>query len=59
MSKRKKYDFSEVFSEKDFKDIRQSVTLHPSVYSQLYKDLRFPRDDYVMQVKIIKRKKSN
>ena len=55
----KKYDFSEVFTEADFKDIREFVTLDPSVYAQLYKDLKFPRDDYVMQIKIIKRKKSN
>ena len=55
----KKYDFSEVFTEEDFKDIREFVTLDPSVYAQLYKDLKFPRDDYVMQIKIIKRKKSN
>jgi len=55
----KKYDFSKVFTEADFKDIRENVTLDPSVYEQLYKDLKFPRDDYVMQIKIIKRKKSN
>ena len=55
----KKYDFSEVFTEEDFKEIREFVTLDPSVYAQLYKDLKFPRDDYVMQIKIIKRKKSN
>jgi len=55
----KKFDFSKVFTEEDFKDIREFVTLDPSVYAQLYKDLKFPRDDYVMQIKIIKRKKSN
>ncbi len=53
----KKYDFSQVFTKKDFADIRKNVTLDPKVYAQLYKDLKFPRDDYVMQVKITKRDK--
>ena len=57
MSKQLKFDFFKVFTKKDFADIRKNVTLDPKVYAQLYKDLKFPRDDYVMQVKITKRDK--
>ena len=51
----KKYDFSQVFTKKDFADIQK--TMSPKLYSELYKLLKFPRDDYVMQAKITKRKK--
>lgn len=54
---KKKFDFSEVFTKKDFADIRKNVTLEPKIYEQLYKDLNFPRKDYVMQVQIKKRVK--
>ncbi len=54
MSKKKKFDFSEVFTKDDFKDISENVTLHPSVYAQLYKDLKFPRKDYAMRVSLKK-----
>lgn len=50
----KKYDFSKLFKKKDFENIRQTITLDPNVYSQLYKDLGFPRNDYVMRVEIKK-----
>ena len=45
--------FSKVFSKKD---IKENATLDPKVYAQLYKDLKFPRDDYTMQVNIVKKK---
>ncbi len=51
----KKYDFSKVFTKKDFADIQR--TMSPKLYAELYKLLKFPRDDYIMQAKIIKRDK--
>tara|TARA_R100001440_G_C2431953_1_gene104529 strand:+ start:316 stop:486 length:171 start_codon:yes stop_codon:yes gene_type:complete len=48
-----KKNFSKVFSKKN---IKENVTLDPKVYAQLYKDLKFPRDDYTMQVNITKKK---
>ena len=48
-----KKNFSKIFPKKN---IQENITLDPKVYAQLYKDLKFPRDDYTMQVNIVKKK---
>ena len=48
-----KKNFSKIFPKKN---IQENMTIDPKVYAQLYKDLKFPRDDYTMQVNITKKK---
>ena len=48
-----KKNFSKIFPKKN---IQENITIDPKVYAQLYKDLKFPRDDYTMQVNIVKKK---
>ena len=48
-----KKNFSKIFPKKN---VQENITLDPKVYAQLYKDLKFPRDDYTMQVNIVKKK---
>lgn len=62
LEKREKNIKEETMSKKNFskifpkKNIQENMTIDPKVYAQLYKDLKFPRDDYTMQVNITKRK---
>ena len=62
LEKREKNIKEETMSKKNFskifpkKNIQENITIDPKVYAQLYKDLKFPRDDYTMQVNIIKKK---
>ena len=62
LEKREKNIKEETMSKKNFskifpkKNVQENITLDPKVYAQLYKDLKFPRDDYTMQVNIIKKK---
>ena len=48
-----KKNFSKIFPKKN---IQENMTIDPKGYAQLYKDLKFPRDDYTMQVNITKKK---
>ena len=48
-----KKNFSKIFPKKN---VQENMTIDPKVYAQLYKDLKFPRDDYTMQVNIVKKK---
>ena len=62
LEKREKNIKEETMSKKNFskifpkKNVQENITLDPKVYAQLYKDLKFPRDDYTMQVNIVKKK---
>ncbi len=62
LEKREKNIKEETMSKKNFskifpkKNIQENMTIDPKVYAQLYKDLKFPRDDYTMQVNIVKKK---
>ena len=62
LEKREKNIKEETMSKKNFskifpkKNAQENITLDPKVYAQLYKDLKFPRDDYTMQVNIVKKK---
>jgi hypothetical protein len=62
LEKREKNIKEETMSKKNFskifpkKNVQENMTIDPKVYAQLYKDLKFPRDDYTMQVNIVKKK---
>ena len=62
LEKREKNIKEETMSKKNFskifpkKNVQENITIDPKVYAQLYKDLKFPRDDYTMQVNIVKKK---
>ena len=48
----KKSKFSKIFDDKSFD--KATTTLTPKTYAKLYKDLKFPRSDYILQATVTK-----